>query len=676
MPLPERFGYVHESMAWITVECTMKTGNTLHSVALSVATLAALVGSNEAFAQPKTGLEAEASSMRTPVVEEAPPAIAAQSGAGLKKGLELMSTRRPVENGELPRNAKAHSGLVGALDPGVMSASEVSLTLADGNVITARVQRTVDDAKFNSRTWVGTVDGAEGSVVVLTKARGVVTGFVNYEGQILEIQPAAGGKHVLYSVDESKLPKGEPVRAPKLQGDAVGATVADTGISGTTDGTSVVQDVLVLYTAASANRYGQASIESQIQSAIQSANQAYQNSEVGITLRLVGLQQSTIVEQSNMDSTVNVLQADSGVARIRDEAAADMVMLVSENSDYCGLANLMTSNSSSFAPYAFGAVYSSCLSNQSLAHELGHQQGLMHDRSSSSGWAGVYPYSYGHRRCTSDSTAFRDVMSYPCGSAPRVLLFSNPNLTWNGFPAGISYESDPANSAEAARSLNNTAATVAAFRGGSTGTLPTSAPSAPSGLAVQSAAYNKVTLGWTDTATNESGFKVERSTNGIDFAEIATVGADTRSYSDSSVVAKTTYQFRVRAYNGAGNSGYSNALSVTTPEQPLPPPAPSSVGAQDGKDGTATVSWTAATSSATSFEVRREKWDTRKLVWGSATTAATVPSSTLSLVDSTGAGQYRYSVRAVNAGGASGYTGPAQVTVTTTTSSSGRGKKR
>ena len=675
MPLPERFGYVHESMAWITVECTMKTRSLLRSIALSATALATLVGSNEAFAQPGSGLEAEASNMRAPVVEEAPPAVAAQSGAGLKKGLELMATRQPAETGELPRNAKAHSGLVGALDAGVMSASEVSLTLADGNAIKARLQRMVDDAKFNSRTWVGTIDGAEGSVVVLTKARGVVTGFVNYENQILEIQPAAGGKHVLYAVDESKLPKGEPVRAPKLQGDAVGTTVADTGTAATTEATSVVQDVLVLYTAASANRYGQASIESQIQSAIQSANQAYQNSEVGITLRLVGLQQSTIVEQSNMDSTVNVLQADSGVARLRDQVAADMVMLVSENSDYCGLANLMTSNSTSFAPYAFGAVYSSCLSNQSLAHELGHQQGLMHDRPSSSGWAGVYPYSYGYARCTSDSTAFRDVMSYPCGSAPRVLLFSNPNLTWNGFPAGISYEFDPANSAEAARSLNNTAATVAAFRGSSTGTLPTSAPSAPSGLAVQSAAYNKVTLGWTDTATNESGFKVERSTNGTDFAEIATVGADTRSYTDSSVVAKTTYYFRVRAYNGAGNSGYSSAISVTTPDQPLPPPAPSTVGALDGKDGTATVSWTAATSSATSFEVRREKWDTRKLVWGSATTAATVPSSMLSLVDSTGAGQYRYSVRAVNAGGASGYTGPAQVTVTTT-SSSGRGKKR
>ncbi len=52
--------------------------------------------------------------------------------------------------------------------------------------------------------------------------------------------------------------------------------------------TNVVQDVLVLYTAASAARYGQASIESQIQSAVQAANQAYQNSQVGITINIVG----------------------------------------------------------------------------------------------------------------------------------------------------------------------------------------------------------------------------------------------------------------------------------------------------------------------------------------------------------------------------------------------------
>ncbi len=100
---------------------------------------------------------------------------------------------------------------------------------------------------------------------------------------------------------------------------------------------------------------------------------------------------------------------------------------------------------------------SDCLSNQSLAHELGHQQGLMHDRDNSSGWSGVYPYSYGYRRCVSDGTGFRDVMSYSCTGAPRVLEFSNPNVNWNGYAAGVSYEADPANSAENARSLNNTA---------------------------------------------------------------------------------------------------------------------------------------------------------------------------------------------------------------------------
>ncbi|MCU0980052.1 MAG: M12 family metallo-peptidase [Pirellulaceae bacterium] len=699
----------------------MKTPTTLRAATLSVATFAALCGAQTANAQsiwdvlkakapglasvmeavvvnnsqaPMVVVQPQASAatqvpaaaatpapQASPVSAAAPaakattpaPSPAAQAGNGLKKGFDAMKNRRPAEASELPKHAKAQSGVVGDVDPGVMSASEVSLTLADGTVLTARLQRVASNSKFNSQTWIGTIDGAEGSVLALTKARGVVTGFANYQSQILEIQPTAGGKHVLFGIDESSLPKGELVHGPKIPADTSGTT--SVGASSTAAASSVVvQDVLVLYTAATASRHGQASIESQIQSAVQAANQAYQNSAVGITLNLVGMQQSTVVEQSDMQVTLSVLQSDAGVTRLRDQVAADMVMLISENSNYCGQANLMTANSVSFAPYAFGVVYSSCLSNQSLAHEFGHQQGLMHDRASSSGWTGVYPYSYGYARCTSDSTAFRDVMSYPCGSAPRVLLFSNPDVTWNGYAAGISYEMDPANSAEAARSLNSTAATVAAFRGSSS-LSPSATPTAPSGLAVQSAAYNKVTLGWTDNSTNESGFKLERSTNGVDFAEIATLAADTRSYTDATVVAKTTYYFRVRAYNGSGTSSYSATINVTTPDQPLPPPsAPSGVAAVDGKDGTALVSWGAGGSSATSYEVRREKWDTRKLAWSSAMVAATVPASALSLVDSTGAGQFRYSVRALNSSGASGYAGPVEVIVTTPTTTAAKGK--
>jgi peptidyl-Asp metalloendopeptidase len=594
--------------------------------------------------------------------------------AASQRAIDVLTSRGTPQAGSLPQQAMAQSGVSGVLNPAALASPGLRITLADGTTLEARLQRTASDSKKGTQSWIGTFDDAPGSVLVLSKAKGVVTGFANYKDQIFEIAPTAGGKHMMYAVDEARLPKGEVLHAPKLPADTGGTTVADLGAATTDAATSVVQDVLVLYTAASANRYGAATLESKIQSAIQAANQAYLNSQVGITLNLVGLKQSAITEQSNMDSTVNVLQADSATATLRNQLGADMVMLVSENSDYCGLSNLMTSNSTSFAPYAFGVVQSSCLSSQSLAHEFGHQQGMMHDRTSSSGWAGVYPYSYGYRRCVSDGTGFRDIMSYSCTGAPRVLQFSNPAVNYNGYATGISYELDPANSAENARSLNNTAATVAAFRGV---TSTSAAPAAPSGLAVKSSAYDSVALAWVDNATNESGFKLQRSSNGVDYTVIASLGADAKAYTDSSVSTKATYYYRVAAYNSAGTSAYSNSTSVTTPDAPPPAPAaPTTIAAADNGDGTARVSWSVGSSGATSFEVMRATYNRRKGTWGTPVAAATVPSSVLSLVDSTGAGTFRYTVRAVSAGGSSAYAGPASVTVTqpTTTSSKRRRK--
>jgi 3-mercaptopyruvate sulfurtransferase SseA len=75
---------------------------------------------------------------------------------------------------------------------------------------------------------------------------------------------------------------------------------------------------------------------------------------------------------------------------------------------------------------------------------------------------------------------------------------------------------------------------------------------------------SQINLSWTDNSNNETGFKVERSKNGRGFSQIATVGANVTTYTDTGLKASTTYRYRVRAYNAGGNSTYSNIASATT----------------------------------------------------------------------------------------------------------------
>ncbi len=95
-----------------------------------------------------------------------------------------------------------------------------------------------------------------------------------------------------------------------------------------------------------------------------------------------------------------------------------------------------------------------------------------------------------------------------------------------------------------------------------------SAPTAPTTLTA-TVAGTAINLGWTNTSTNEDNFLVERSTNGgSTFTQIASLPADTITYTDSSVLSGVTYTYRVRAANGFGYSGYTNNASNTI--NPIP----------------------------------------------------------------------------------------------------------
>jgi hypothetical protein len=91
-------------------------------------------------------------------------------------------------------------------------------------------------------------------------------------------------------------------------------------------------------------------------------------------------------------------------------------------------------------------------------------------------------------------------------------------------------------------------------------------PAAPTQLSVAPNSADptgSLIVSWA-ASTNVSGYRLERSNNGTSFGQIAQLGASTLSYADGGLSAGTSYYYRVRAFNNAGSSGYSNIASGQT----------------------------------------------------------------------------------------------------------------
>jgi fibronectin type 3 domain-containing protein len=105
-------------------------------------------------------------------------------------------------------------------------------------------------------------------------------------------------------------------------------------------------------------------------------------------------------------------------------------------------------------------------------------------------------------------------------------------------------------------------------------TLPVP-PAAPSTLSAVTTSPAQVNLSWTDNSNNEQGFRIQRSGDGGNtWSQIGQAGANATTFSDTRASHGTTYWYRVYAYNGAGNSPYTNAAQVTTPLLPTHSPSP------------------------------------------------------------------------------------------------------
>lgn len=253
---------------------------------------------------------------------------------------------------------------------------------------------------------------------------------------------------------------------------------------------ATVIDVLAAYTPeARTAAGGTASITTRIDAAIAQANTALANSLSQTELRLVHATEIAYTESSNMQTNLVRLQQTSdgymdSVHTLRNQYGADVVALLTGRTDtggYAGMGYLMSSVSSGFAPWAFSVTRQDQALFYTFVHEVGHNLGCHHDPTNASGSA-AYTYSYGHR-FTDDGIEYRTIMAYSPGT--RIGYFSNPSVNVGSTATGITDQRDNA------RTIRNTAATVAAFRATVYGNFQLTA----------TALDNRIMLRWTQPTT-------------------------------------------------------------------------------------------------------------------------------------------------------------------------------
>jgi fibronectin type 3 domain-containing protein len=130
-------------------------------------------------------------------------------------------------------------------------------------------------------------------------------------------------------------------------------------------------------------------------------------------------------------------------------------------------------------------------------------------------------------------------------------------------------------------------------------TSDTQPPTAPTNLSANPISVSEIDLNWTASTDNTgvTGYLVEicQGAGCSNFTQIGTTTSTT--FSSTSLTAGTSYSYRIRATDAAGNlSNYSSiATAVTQAVDTTPPTAPSNLTATATSSSQITLTWTAST---------------------------------------------------------------------------------
>jgi hypothetical protein len=334
----------------------------------------------------------------------------------------------------------------------------LTFDLFDDVTITAVVERST-----GPQSWSGRVEGQPPGRFTLVTVKDAVAAVIRAPGVgTYRIRRVRDG-HVAQQIDEAAL-------APCAVDDAPGAgpqPALAMGLPGCADGSEI--DVLVFYTPlARADAGGTAAIEAQANLFIAESNDAYANSQIGLQINMVHLEEIDYDESGTYSGHLaSLANPEDGIMDyvhgLRYHHSADMVAMLVADGTYCGMAYLMPEVSPASESVMFSITTWYC-GGLVFAHELGHNMGCCHAPGDGGGCnsGGLFSYSVGYRYYGHSGTRWRTVMAYAPGS--RVPFFSNPDVFWDGEPTGVPVGQP--DEADNALTINQTRETIASFRCG------------------------------------------------------------------------------------------------------------------------------------------------------------------------------------------------------------------
>lgn len=273
------------------------------------------------------------------------------------------------------------------------AAKTITLNLFPDVTLVATLDKAQD--RPGGLIWLGRVQNQPNSRVIFSLLNGVLSGNITTGTTFYQVRYAGNNVHQINQINPRAFPadkKPLAVNKSKLQ---------MTQAPQSTDPASPIE-VLVVYTPAALNAAGGVNgIDTLIDLAVLESNTSFDNSRVATQLLLLYKGMTNYVESGDFDTDLARLQNPSDgfmddLPALRDRYGADVVTLITEGSQYCGVAfDIMNPVSPMFAPFAYNVVARMCAAgNYTYAHELGHLMSARHD------WAtdptDNAPFTYNH----------------------------------------------------------------------------------------------------------------------------------------------------------------------------------------------------------------------------------------------------------------------------------------